>query len=1004
MQAFRSTPKKLPLAAGNSGVPLSWDSQIASRMLRMFCHQRDPSAHTVRRRASRIPSASRRYSSSASKPFIADNDIPQHHQRSSHQEHQHQSLSPSVSASNNIIPERSKLSITSFLAPPGSENHSNAYETIADSFFKGSKPDRTAAKPFVIPNQKTSLGSDPVSPMVMLNDAINSRNAKQIWHTYTRLKSKPSSASRRSLFNSSLYNRMLICFQATKTAEAAKWARVIFDDMTEHFPPKMKTLNIMLDILTRHEDLKDAIEFFEQNAARYNLTANLQSYNVMIRGLGHSGQMEAARKLYDDMRAEIIPVKPDVVTYSTLMGQYARKGLQTEADAVLDEMFKDKVQPNMWIFNSVIKRFVHRKDYVGARRTMVLMKNSHIQPDVVTYSTLIDGYARDGDEDAIAKIQAEMAANKVYPNARTITSTIKVFARANLDTDIDAQLAGLLKSLPTGEMNELTFGVLVDVYGKRKDLDAAMGIYDHIVSKGRSVNDVIVNTLLDGYVNANQIQAANKIFHDHFTARGVQPSSSWSYNIMISGCCKEGRLQDALHYYHQMNKFGIAPDSIVCSRMIQLYLQHHQLDNAQQVMRLMHNAKMTVPVQTFTILMDYLSNVRDIRGALRYYQEMLDSGIKADVHCYTVLINAQIRAKDFAGCDQAFHQMTKIGVKPNLHTFTSMVHAHSLQGNTERVKEYWEAISYSGLLPDLKAFTALMQHYGQQSNVEMVEHIFKEIDRRRLEVDAITLMTMISAYSSLPRLNLGRIEEISGMLEERGLEPNGEYFRVLLDTYGRHGLPDRVIKTWKQARGQDKRLSWVPSTSNLLHLIEACRDRGYMDTLHAIWQSATTIATSVPDSIPQDPTLHASGTRPESGTIQQDSHQAMQQDPSIIAANGAATTILPSLTSTVVGTGTGASVAAARVGLICPAPEVFTAYLNALLTHNRFSEIERLLEEETREMRLMPRSEDFELLFTSLAQYGFLKKELETIRGIVVRRWPNFEPLVDKIISHTRKI
>ncbi|KAF9145871.1 hypothetical protein BGX30_006354 [Mortierella sp. GBA39] len=991
MQAFRSTTKKLSVAASNPGAPLSWDSQIASRMLRIFCHQHDPPLHTVRRRASRIPSTSRQYSSSALKPILTDRDIPHHHEKPFHQEH-----SSSATTTKNIIPERSKLSITSFLAPPGSEKHSSAYETIADSFFKGSKPDRAAAKPFIALDQKKRLGSDPVAPMVMLNDAINSRNAKQIWHTYTRLKSKAaSSTSRRSPFNSSLYNRMLLCFQATKTGEAARWARAIFDDMTEHFSPKVRTLNVMLDILTRHQDLKDAIDFFEHNAARYNLTANLQSYNVMIRGLGHSGQMEAARKIYDDMRAGVIPLKPDVVTYSTLMSQYARKGLQTEADAVLDEMFKDKVQPNMWIFNSVIERFVRRKDYVGAKRTMALMKNSNLQPDVVTYSTLIDGYARDGDEEAIARIQADMATNKVYPNARTITSTIKVFARANLDTDIDAQLAGLLKSLPTGEMNELTFGVLVDVYGKRRDLDAAMGIYDHIISKGRPVNDVIVNTLLDGYVNANQIPAANKIFHEHFTARGVRPSSSWSYNIMISGCCKEGRLQDALHYYHQMNKFGIAPDSIVCSRMIQLYLQHHQLDNAQQMMRLMRNSKMTIPVQTFTMLMDYLSNVRDVRGALRYYQEMLDSGIKADVHCYTVLINAQIRAKNFAGCDQAFQQMTKVGVKPNLHAFTSMVHAHSLQNNTERVKEYWEAINYSGLLPDIKAFTALMQHYGQQSNVEMVEHIFKEIDRRRLEVDAIMLMTMISAYSSLPRLNLGRIEEISGMLEERELEPNGEYFRVLVDTYGRHCLPDRVIKTWKQAKRQDKPLNWVPSTSNLLHLIEACRDRGYMDTLHAIWQSATTVATPVPDSIRQDPTLHASGIRPESGTLPQDSHQ---QDDPLIATSGVAL-------ETGAGRGMRTGVGADRRGrLICPAPEVFTAYLNALLTHNRFNEIERLLEDETREMRLIPRSEDFELLFTSLAQYGFLKNELETIRGIVVRRWPNYEPLVDKIISHTRTI
>ncbi|KAK3844666.1 MAG: hypothetical protein J3R72DRAFT_521726 [Linnemannia gamsii] len=1003
MQAFRSTPKRLRLAASNSGAPLSWDSQIASQMLRMFCHQHDPStAHTLRR-GSRIPSSSaRRYhtsasSSSASKLSIIDQEIPQQQQERSSLQNQEQ-LSPRHSPT---TLERSKLSITSFLAPPGLEKHHNPYETIADS-FKGSK---------ALDFGGTKL--DPVAPTSMLYDAINSKNAKQIWHTYTRLKSKApvpeTPGSVQPPFNASLYFRMLHCFQATKTAEAATWARAIFDDMTEHYTPTIGTLNTMLDILTRRKDLKGAIEFFEQHLTRYNLTANLRSYNLMVRGLGNHGQIEAARKIYDDMRTGVVPERPDVVTYSTLMGQYARKGMQTEADAVLDEMFKDKVQPNMWIFNSVIKRFVHRRDYTGANRTMTLMKNSGLQPDVVTYSTLIDGYANDGNEDAIARIQAEMAANKVYPNAKTITSTIKVFAKFSPDADIDSQLAGLLKSLPTGEMSELTFGVLVNVYGKRKDLDAAMGIYHHIISKKRVVNEVIVNTLLDGYVRANELPTANKIFHEHFTARGIQPSTSWSYNIMISGCCREGRLQDALHYYHEMNKFGIALDSMVCSRMIQLYLQHHQLDNAQHMMRLMRNSKLTIPVQTFTMLMEYMSNSRDVRGALRYYQEMLDSGVKADVQCYTVLINTQIRAKNFAGCDATFEHMTKMGVKPTLHTLTSMVHAHSLQGNMERVKEYWEAIHYSGLLPDIKAYTVLLQTYGQQSNVEMVEFIFKEMDQKRLKPDAIVLMTMIDAYGSLPRLNVSRIEEISELMEDLELEPHGEYFRVLLDLYGRHGLPDRVIKTWKRVKGLDKPLDWVPSTSNLLYLIEACRDRGYMDTLHSIWRSATTTAhpsttpTTNPSNMgannPQDPILWDLGVRSESGT---DQPTISDHDTSLIAATGTASGT-STQTTTTTGAGTGGSTAA-RGELICPAPEVFTAYLNALLTHNRFSEIEQLLEDETREMRLTPRSEDFELLFTSLAQYGFLKRELDRIRAIAVTRWPGLESKIEDIVSHTRKI
>ncbi|KAF9318718.1 hypothetical protein BG003_010646 [Podila horticola] len=861
-------------------------------------------------------------------------------------EHQYH---PPSSEKKSSVPE--KTTITSFLAPPGSERQYNPFETIADSLRTTHTPE---VRGHTIFSSRSALEFDSVSPRVMMNDAVNSRNPRQIWHTYSRLVGK-NPRPKDPLYSPSLYFRIIRAFQASKTQDSAKWARKVYEDMRECHKPRIMTLNTLLDILIRHEDTQWAIDYFKREAAHFNVHPNTRSYNIMIRGLTSNGQLETAIRMYSDMRTGVLD-SPDVTTYSTLMGHYTREGLHSEADKILDEMFRDSVKPNMWIFNSVVKRFVDKKDFVGARKVMTLMKESNLKPDVVTYSTLIDGYAREGNEAAIAQIQSEMALNEIYPNEKTITSTINVFARADLGSDIDSRLEAVLKSLPEGEMKDTTFGVLMNVYGKRKDLDAAMGIYRHIVSKGRSVNDHIINSLLDGYVRAGQIPTANKIFHDHFVVHGNRPTDSKTYSIMITGCCKQGNLTDALYYFREMTKFNIEPNAVIYSRLIQLYLQHHQLDNAQQMLRRMRDAKMTVSVQTFTMLMGYLSNTKDIRGALRYYQEMLDAGVQPDCHCYTVLINAQIRAKNFAGCERAYETMIKAGVKPTLQTHTSMIHVHSLQGNIDKVKEQWVAMTDAGLVPDIKSFTLLMRTYSQQSNVEMVEFIFKEIARKDIQVDTVTLTSLMGAYADLPHLNVSRIEEISGMLYDLELEPTPEYFQLLFDMYGRHRMPDRVIRTWREFQGLDQPLNWVPSTNNMLHLIEACRERGYIDTLHSVWRVAT------------------QGPRQQ----QRDDHSD-NSTPDVSSSSGSR----PILRTN---------------------SEVFTAYLNALLTHNRFAEIEQLLKVECQAMRITPRNEDFELLFTGLAQYGFLKKELQNARNVVVETWPAVQPLVDTIIANTRKI
>ncbi|KAF9113602.1 hypothetical protein BGX27_001192 [Mortierella sp. AM989] len=911
-------------------------------MIRIFYDQHYP-FHSPQSTSSRmlsytsVPSSSRRYHSITG--VSTDQDMQQQQQSSSQ-------LQDTVAPQSKESSEGQSF-ITSFLAPPGTERHYNPYETIADSFKN--KPSESS--------EKLLLLFDPTIPKRMMNDAVNSRNPQQIWHTYTRLTRKTVDLDNPP-FSPAIYFRMLHCFQATKSKQTAEWALAIYEDMKKYHQPKIATLNTMLDILIRFENIDWAINFFRKDSSILNLSPNIRSYNIMIRGLAANGQLKEAERIYSDMRSGAIPEKPQVSTYSTLMSHYIKNGMHSEADGVLDDMLKDNVKPNMWIFNSVVKRFVQRKDYTAARRAITLMRESDLEPDVVTYSTLIDGYARDGNEGAIADIQSEMARNKVYPNEKTITSTIKVFSRSNLDAEIDSRLEMVLKSLPPGEMNELTFGVLMNVYGKRKDMDAAMGIYYHIISKGREANDVIICSLLDGYVRSNDLPTANKIFHDHYTARGVQPPSSWSYSILITGCCKTSNLHDALHYYHEMNNYQIDPDVTICSRLIQLYLEHHQPESARHMLLLMRNTRMEVSVHTYTMMIDYMSSIKNIRSALRYYQEMLDAGIQPDVHCYTVLINAHIRSDNYAACDTTFEQMVKAGIQPSLETLTSMLHAHSLQGNIDRVRSFWAAITDMGLLPDIKSFTLLMQTYSQQGNIEMVEFIFKEITRKELKVDAIMLMTLISAYSNLPTLNVRRIDEISHIMEELELEPTPGYFTMILDTFGRHGMPDRVVKTWGQTQGLETPLDWTPSTTNLLYLIEACRDRGYIETLQSVWRAATF------------------GINHRSKAVT----DADSLDPS--------STLSP----------------LPRVNMMKPMPEVFTAYLNALLTHNRFQEIENLLGEGCQQMRMVPRNEDFELLFTGLAQYDFLKKELASIRQIVVERWPRVESFVDRIILNTRKI
>ncbi|KAG0230848.1 hypothetical protein BGW42_000638 [Actinomortierella wolfii] len=807
-----------------------------------------------------------------------------------------------------------------------------------------------------------AVSRNPFAPKVMMAEAIDSRNPRQAWHTYSNV---CRTGQENPPFTAGTYSRLLHCFQASKAEVPKEWALRVYHDYCQYYTPHLRMLNTLLDLLVSNGDALWAIDFFKKEVARHCLQPDVRSQNIILKGLAKSGRMQEVRQLYDDMRSGHVASKPNVATYSTMISQYFRQGKIDEANAILSDMFHDKVEPNQWIYNLVIKGHALKKDYEGARKVMATMRESNHKPDVVTYTTLINSYAQDGNEEAITQLQEDMEKDGVRPNTHTVTSMLKLFTKiqdkANGDSDemekkeeevsVHRRIEKVLKLTPSEEINHVTIGILVNVYGKHQNLDEAMRLYQQQLKQRKPVNDIIINSLLDAHVKAGQVAKANQLFYKHFTARKIRPKTAWTYSTLISGCNQTDNLEDAEHYFREMQQFRIEPDPISCSRMIQLYLAHKQGDAAERVFKLMLQRKMSISEQTLAMMMDYKGRWNDMRGVLRYFQHIVRLGLKPDAHTYTILINAHIRAENYVGCDATFKHMLESGLRPTLATFTSMMHAHSRAGNVGRVRALWEAMLEAGHSPDLNAYTLLVQTYSRQNNIEMVESIYQEMQDRALKPDVVALATLIRAYGQLPTLNLPRIEELRQQREQLGLEPTSEFYGSLLDAFGSHRMQDRVINTWKEMCALETPMVWCPSTSNLLYLIEACRDRGYVDVLQSVWRHAT-----------------RGRVNAAAGAFQEQS-----------------TTMPPS------------------EGLRVPAPEVLTAYLNALMTHNRFQEVEQSLRQDFVDMQVMPRNQDLELVIGGLAQYEFLGEQLERMRAAVLAHWPQMGTRVDNIISSTRR-
>lgn len=109
--------------------------------------------------------------------------------------------------------------------------------------------------------------------------------------------------------------------------------------------------------------------------------------------LGKCKQPEKAHTLFQAMIDEGCVV--DHEAFTALMSAYSRSALLDKAFSILEEMKKlPDCQPDVFTYSILIKSCLHIGDFNKAQHLLSDMKVQGIEPNTITYNTLIDAYGK----------------------------------------------------------------------------------------------------------------------------------------------------------------------------------------------------------------------------------------------------------------------------------------------------------------------------------------------------------------------------------------------------------------------------------------------------------------------------------------------------------------------------------------------------------------------------------------------------------------------------------
>uniref|UniRef100_A0A2P2NY29 Pentatricopeptide repeat-containing protein n=1 Tax=Rhizophora mucronata TaxID=61149 RepID=A0A2P2NY29_RHIMU len=424
---------------------------------------------------------------------------------------------------------------------------------------------------------------------------------------------------------------------------------------------------VFLLALKRCDKMEECLDFFKR-MVESNAEVTVYSMTIVVDGLCKKGWIK--RAMYVMIQMDCKGIKPNVVTYNTLLNAY-----------------------------------IKRMDFEGVNKMLKLMEMREVVYNTTTYTLLIEWYGNSGKIAEADRVFKEMCERNIEADIIVYTSIIswncKVgnLKRAFVLFD-ELSERGLAA-------NAHTYGALIDGVCKAGQMEAAERLMNEMQSQGFDANQVIFNTLIDGYCRVGMIDEALKV-RNIMEKKGFS-SDVFTYNVIASGLFKLKRQDEAKRWLFTMIGQGLTPNVVNLTTLINMHCKEGNFVEAKRLFQDMEKKGLKPNVVTFNALIDGYCKKGMMKEAYKLRDKMEALGMMPDIYTYTSLIHGEC---SFGKLDEALRLFAKIRGKNlttlSLATYAAMISGLSKEGRSEEAFKLYDEMIEAGFTPDDRVYTSLV--------------------------------------------------------------------------------------------------------------------------------------------------------------------------------------------------------------------------------------------------------------------------------------------------------
>lgn len=333
---------------------------------------------------------------------------------------------------------------------------------------------------------------------------------------------------------------------------------------------------------------------------------DLVSWNSMITAFAQGGCPEEAFALFREMEAE--NVTPNDITMLGMLSACAKKADLELGRWVCSYIERNDIRVNLTLNNAILDMNVKCGSVEDAKRLFDVMP----EKDIVSWTTMLDGYAQSGNYDEAYRIFEAMPCQDIaawnalisaYEQNGKPKEALATFHKLQINKSAKPDEVTLVSTLSAcAQLGAIDLGGWIHVYIKKQEI---------------KMNCHLTTSLIDMYAKCGDLEKALEVFNS------VERKDVFVWSAMIAGLAMHGCGKAAIDLFYEMLEAKVKPNAVTFTNILCACSHTGLVDEGRNLFHQMEPVYGVVPgVKHYACMVDILGRSGHLEEAMEFIEKM----------------------------------------------------------------------------------------------------------------------------------------------------------------------------------------------------------------------------------------------------------------------------------------------------------------------------------------------------------------------------------------------